>query len=122
MELCLGLSPMNFLDANATPIDIFTTTADLRPYSALLPVVALDNLYPPDKPTTAMLHYMRLTNQQNLEHADMANPRLLNEIIWFSVKGEVPIPGMARLPAFELMTAGMKPEEEIEAAEEDDDE
>lgn len=122
LEICLGLPPMNFLDANATPIDIFTTTADLRPYTAILPDVALDNLYPPDRPTTAMLRYMQLTAQQDLEHADMANPRQLNEIIWFSVKGDVPIPGIARLPAFELMTAGMKPEEEIEADEGDEDE
>lgn len=122
LEMCLGLPPMNFLDANATPIDIFTNTADLRPYTAVLPVVALDNLYPPDRPTTAMLKYMRLTDQQDLEHADMANARQLNEIIWFSVKGDAPIPGIARLPAFELMTTGMKPEEEIEADEGDEDE
>lgn len=120
IELCLGLPPMNFLDANATPIDIFTSTADLRPYTARLPAVALDNLYPPNRPTTAMLNYMRMTGRQDLEHADMANPRQLNEIIWFSVKGEIPIPGIARLPAFELMTAGMKPEEEIEAGEDDE--
>ena len=122
MELCLGLPPMNFLDANATPIDIFTTTADLRPYSARLPTVALDNLFPPEKPSIAMLDYMRLTDQQDLKHADMANPRVLNEIIWFSVKGEIPMPGIARLPAFELMTAGVKPESEEEEAEADEDE
>jgi len=122
LELCLGLPPMNFLDANATPIDIFTATPDLRPFKAQMPIVALDNLYPPAKPTAAMLKYMRLTDQQDLNHADMANPRQLNEIIWFSVKGEIPIPGIARLPAFELMTAGMKPEDEIEAAEDDEDE
>ena len=122
LEICLGLPPMNFLDANATRIDIFTTTADMRPFEAILPVVALDNLYPPDRPTTAMLNYMRLTDQQDLKRADMANPLQLNEIIWFSVKGSVPIPGIAQLPAFQLMTAGMKPEEEIETHEGDEDE
>ena len=120
LELCLGLAPMNFLDANATPIDIFTGTPDLRPYTAQMPVVALDNLYPPDKPSAAMLKFMRLTDAQDLAHADMANPRELNEIIWFSVKGEIPIPGIARLPVFELMTAGIKPEEDVEEDEEDE--
>ncbi len=125
MELCLGLPPMNFLDANATPIDIFTNTPDLRPFQAQLPNVALDNLFPPDNPSAAMLNFMRLTNQQDLKHADMANPRVLNEIIWFSVKGEIPMPQIARLPAFELMTAGVNPEdedeeEENEAEEEDE--
>ncbi|MEQ1604480.1 MAG: alkaline phosphatase family protein [Pyrinomonadaceae bacterium] len=122
IEICLGLPPMNFLDANATPIDIFTSTPDMRPFSAILPTVALDNLYPPDRPTTAMLEYMRLTDRQDLEHADMANPRELNEIIWFSVKGEVPMPGIARLPAFELMTAGVKAEDESEENEAEEDE
>lgn len=120
MELCLGIAPMNFLDANATPIDIFTQTADFRPYSAILPTVALDNLYPPDKPTTAMLNYMRLTDRQDLKHADMADPAELNEIIWFSVKSRVPMPGIARLPAFELLTAGVKPDkDEKDDADED---
>ncbi|HEV8592751.1 MAG TPA: hypothetical protein VGQ55_11660, partial [Pyrinomonadaceae bacterium] len=112
IEMCLGISPMNFLDANATPIDIFTANPDLTPFSAVLPTIALDNLYPPDNPSRAMLRYMELTNAQDLEHADMANPRQLNEIIWFSVKGEAPMPEIARLPAFELMIAGIKPDDD----------
>ena len=120
IEMCLGLPPMNFLDANATPIDIFGPSPDLRPYTAVLPTVALDNLFPPDKPTTAMLEFMRLTDRQDLRHADMADPAELNEIIWFSVKGEVPMPGIARLPAFELMTAGVKPSDDENEAEDDD--
>ncbi len=121
MELCLNLPPMNFLDANATPIDIFGRTPDLRPFTAQMPTVSLENLYPPDRPSAAMLRYMRLTDQQDLEHADMANARELNEIIWFSAKGEVPIPGIARLPAFELMTAGVAPDNEDEENEADED-
>jgi hypothetical protein len=121
LELCLGMPPMNFLDANATPIDIFTDRADLRPYEAQMPVVSLDNLYPPDRPTARMAYYMRLTDRQDLSHPDMANPRELNEIIWFSVKGDATMPGIARLPAFELMTAGIKPDsDEDEAGEEDE--
>jgi hypothetical protein len=108
MELCLGLEPMNFLDSHATPIDIFTDEANLDPYTAVLPAVSLDNLFPPERPSSAMLRFMELTNEQDLAHADMANPREMNEIIWFSVRGEEPMPGIARLPAFELMTAGMR--------------
>ena len=112
MELCLGMSPMNFLDANATPIDIFTANADLRPYSAAMPTVALDNLFPPDKPSAKMAYFMNMTERQDLSHPDMANPRELNEIIWFSVRSDAAMPVAMRLPAFELMTAGVKPEEE----------
>ncbi|MGI8811162.1 MAG: bifunctional YncE family protein/alkaline phosphatase family protein [Pyrinomonadaceae bacterium] len=108
IELCLGIAPMNFLDSNATPIDIFTSTPDFRPFSAELPTVALDNLRPPARPTQAMLRYMEITDSQDLRHADMADPRELNEAIWFSVRGGEPMPGIARLPAFDLMTVGLK--------------
>ena len=121
MELCLGIKPMNFLDANATPIDVFTDKADLTPYSAILPTVALDNLYPPENPPRAMLRYMEMTDEQNLRHADMANPRELNEIIWYSVRGEVPMPDIARLPAFDLMIAGIAPDEDDDELEVEDD-
>nr|MBA2737750.1 hypothetical protein [Pyrinomonadaceae bacterium] len=115
MEICLGLPPMNFLDANAAPIDIFTDQPDFTPYRASLPDVALDNLFPPKKVTAAMRRYMDLTDEQNLEYADMANPRRLNEIIWFSVRGEKsPMPEIARLPAFDLLTNGILAEDEDE--------
>ena len=115
---------MNFLDANATPIDIFGYKADLRPFTAEMPNIALDNLYPPENPSPKMAYFMNLTERQDLEHPDMANARQLNEIIWFSVKGEAQIPAIARLPAFELMTAGVNPdgdEKEDNEAEEDED-
>ncbi|MEP6787679.1 MAG: alkaline phosphatase family protein [Acidobacteriota bacterium] len=114
MELCLGIEPMNFLDANATPIDIFTGTANLEPYLAQLPNLALDNLFPPDRPTGKMAYYMDLTDRQDLSHPDMANPRELNEIIWFSVRGDLTMPVAEHLPVFDLMTAGIKLEKENE--------
>ncbi len=62
-----------------------------------------------------MRKYIELTDEQNLEYADMANPRQLNEIIWFSVRGEKSrLPEIARLPAFDLMTAGLVIEDEGE--------
>ena len=119
IEICLGIMPMNFLDAHAAPIDIFTATPDFSPYRAELPEVSLDNLFPPARPSQAMRRYMKLTDEQDLSHADMANARELNEIIWFSVKGDsMPMPEISRLPAFDVMTAGMKPEDEEEEGEE----
>jgi hypothetical protein len=109
IELCLGIEPMNFLDSNAVPIDVFTDKADLRPFTAVLPNVSLDNLFPPAQPSRAMLDYMRLTDKQDLSHNDMANPRELNEIIWFSVRGNEPMPQPTRLAAFELMQTGLRP-------------
>lgn len=119
METVLGIAPMNLLDATAPPIDIFTDAPDFTPYKALLPEVSLDNLVPPNKTTAEMREFMKLTDEQNLEHADMANPRTMNEIIWFSVRGaETAMPEIARLPAFDLMKAGMLIESEEKEREE----
>ncbi len=118
MEILLGIKPMNLLDATAAPIDIFQEQPDLKPYQAVLPTIALDNLYPPKKESAALREMMNLTAKQDLTHQDMANPGELNEIIWFSVRGEKSeVPTAAQLPAFDLMTTGLK--EEAKAEEEE---
>ncbi len=117
IELLLGMEPMNQLDATATPINIFRGEADLRPYKALLPNVALDNLVTPLPRDAATAYWMRRTEEQDLERADMADPEILNRIIWFSVKGNIPMPEIARLPAFDAMRLGLQEEHE-EIAEE----
>ena len=117
IELLLGIEPMNQLDATATPINIFRAEPDLRPYKVLLPNVTLDNLITPPPRDAAAAYWMRRTEEQNLERADMADPETLNRIIWFSVKGNIPMPEIARLPAFDAMRLGLQEEHE-EIAEE----
>ncbi|HEX5601725.1 MAG TPA: alkaline phosphatase family protein, partial [Pyrinomonadaceae bacterium] len=112
IELLLGIEPMNQLDATATPINIFRAEPDLRPYKVLLPNVALDNLVTPPPRDVATAYWMRLTEEQDLEHADMADPEILNRIIWFSVRGNTPMPSIARLPAFDAMRLGLQEERE----------
>lgn len=112
IELLLGIEPMNQLDATATPINIFRAEPDLRPYKALLPNLALDNLITPPPRDAATAYWMRRTEEQNLERADMADPEILNRIIWFSVKGDIPMPSIARLPAFDAMRLGLQEEHE----------
>ena len=55
-----------------------------------------------------MLEYMHLTDRQDLTHNDVADPRELNEIIWFSVRGEEPMPNADHLALFDLLRTGMK--------------
>ena len=117
IELLLGIEPMNQLDATATPINIFRAEADLRPYKALLPDVALDNLITPPARDASTAFWMQRTSEQDLAHADMADPEVLNRIIWFSVKGNTPMPSINRLPAFDAMRLGLQEERE-EIAEE----
>jgi len=112
IELLLGIEPMNQLDATATPIDIFRTEADLRPYKVLFPNVALDNLVTPPARDAATAYWMRRSEEQDLEHADMADPEILNRIIWFSVRGDSAMPSIARLPAFDAMRLGLQEERE----------
>ncbi|HEX3251446.1 MAG TPA: hypothetical protein VHS05_18570, partial [Pyrinomonadaceae bacterium] len=112
IELLLGIEPMNQLDATATPINIFRTEPDLRPYKALLPNVSLENLLTPAARDAATAYWMRLTDEQDLERADMADPEVLNRIIWFSVRGNVPMPDARRLPAFDAMRLGLREERE----------
>ncbi len=108
MEILLGIEPMNLLDATSAPIDIFQTEADLTPFKAVLPNVALDNLYPPERTSATMRSFMKLTAEQDLAHQDMADPQALNEIIWFSVRGKKEkMPQARSFPAFDLMTAGI---------------
>ena len=112
IELLLGIEPMNQLDATATPIVIFRTEADLRPYKALLPNVALDNLITPPARDAATAYWMQRTDEQDLAHADMADADVLNRIIWFSVRGNTPMPKINSLPAFDAMRLGLQEERE----------
>ena len=82
----------------------------------LLPNVALDNLITRQPRDVATAYWMRLTEEQDLERADMADPETLNRIIWFSVRGNVPMPSIARLPAFDAMRLGLQEEREEVAA------
>ena len=112
IELLLGIAPMNQLDATATPINIFRSQPDLTPYKAVLPMVAFDNLLNPPARDAATAYWMKRTEEQDLAHADMAEPEILNEIIWFSVRGNAPMPAISRLPAFDALRFGLKEERE----------
>lgn len=112
IELLLGIEPMNQLDATASPINIFRAEPDLRPYKAVLPTVDLENLLTPPPRDAATAYWMRRTEEQDMAHADMADPEILNRIIWFSVKGNIPMPEISRLPAFDAMRLGLQEERE----------
>lgn len=113
MEMLLGIAPMNQRDATAVPIDIFRAQPDLRPYSLMLPNVALDNLLTPPARDAQTAYWMRRTLEQDMTHQDMADPLTLNQIIWFSVRGRQPAPAVSRLPVFDAMRLGL-PSTELE--------
>ncbi|MEP6707999.1 MAG: beta-propeller fold lactonase family protein [Pyrinomonadaceae bacterium] len=116
IELLLGIAPMNQLDGTAVPMNIFRAEADLRPYEAQLPNVDLDNLITPRARDAATAYWMKRTAEQNMSHADMADPATLNQIIWYSVRGNQPMPAISRLPAFDVMRLGLEEREEVARA------
>ena len=104
MELLLGISPMNQLDASASPIDIFESQPDSAPYKAVVPDIALDNLLVRPSADRETARWIRESERQDFTSADVANPEILNRILWFSVRGNnEPYPTVAHMPAFDLM-------------------
>ncbi len=122
IEMLLGIAPMNQLDASAIPMDIFQEMPDLTPYKAVLPTIAADNLmtHKPKDKTTA--EWMKKSNRQNFAHADMADPKVLNAVIWFACTGNgSSVPQTAQLPAFEAMRLGIAQLDDDESASKKDD-
>ena len=104
MELLLGISPMNQLDASASPIDIFQAQPDLTPYKAVVPDMALNNLLVQPSADRETARWIRESERQDFTSADVANPEILNRILWFSVRGNnETYPTVAHMPAFDLM-------------------
>jgi hypothetical protein len=51
---------------------------------------------------------MKKSKEQNFAHADLADPKVLNAVIWFACKGnESAVPEAAQLPAYEAMRLGI---------------
>jgi YVTN family beta-propeller protein len=108
MEMLLGISPMNQLDASAVPMDVFGETPDLTPYKAVLPSIAADNLMTHKPKDKAAAEWMKKSMQQNFAHADLADPNVLNAVIWFACKGNgSAVPASAVLPAVQAMRLGI---------------
>jgi hypothetical protein len=106
--MLLGIGPMNQLDASAVPMDIFQATPDLTPYKAVLPSISADNLMTEKPKDKATAEWMKKSNRQNFAHADMADPKVLNAVIWFACTGSGSnIPQTAQLPAYQAMRLGI---------------
>lgn len=109
MELLLGLPPMNALDANAVPMDIFQDKPDLRPYRAILPRVAAGNLLVAPPQTAREAAMVRWCQAMNLAHADLEDADALNAIIWYATCGSHrPPPAQSPdLPVFAALAQGV---------------
>jgi YVTN family beta-propeller protein len=91
MELILGLHPMTQFDAGARPMhSAFQAAADLSPYTAEKPRVALDERNPAASPTAAR------SSRLDFSQEDLADDDELNDILWLAVRGTPAPPAPTR--------------------------
>jgi hypothetical protein len=92
MELILGLKPMSQFDAVAAPmLNAFQPQPDLRPYRAEPARVSLQDR------NTQSAWGSGLSGKMDFSREDAVDDRLLNEVVWHSVKGpDAPMPAPAR--------------------------
>jgi YVTN family beta-propeller protein len=92
MELILGLPPLSQCDASAPPLyAAFQPAPSPRPFSALPPRIAIDEKNVESAPGAAASATLDLSGE------DRIPMRLMNEILWASVRGpNVPMPPPVR--------------------------
>lgn len=94
IEQILGLPPMNIQDAIAgTMSDCFGEKPDLTPYKALPNNIPLDEMTAPVSSLSGKtLHFAKKSMLPEFDGVDSGNDDLLNRILWFAAKGDVPYP------------------------------
>ncbi|MHB8838400.1 MAG: bifunctional YncE family protein/alkaline phosphatase family protein [Gemmatimonadaceae bacterium] len=101
IEEILGLGSLSQFDHFGQPLhDIWRKDPDLRPYTAIVPAVNLDEINP--RNTRDARESARL----DLRFEDIVDEELFNHILWRTIKGDaVPYPGTRRMPLLELARA-----------------
>jgi len=96
IEEILGLGTMSQFDHYGRPLrEIWESTPDLAPYTALRSSIPLDQKNPP---RTALAE---ASKKLRLDKVDMADENLFNHILWSAIKGDTPYPGATRMSALE---------------------
>ncbi|MGQ0714368.1 MAG: bifunctional YncE family protein/alkaline phosphatase family protein [Gemmatimonadaceae bacterium] len=101
IEEILGLGSLSQFDYYGRPLrDVWMEAPDLRPYTALIPDVPLDERNP------AQGRGARESELLDLTFEDVAEEDLFNQILWRAIKGEnVAFPGVTRMSALEWKRA-----------------
>ena len=100
IEQILGIPPMNAIDATALPMfDAFAGTFNNAPFTFLKNNIPLDEM---NKNAVTLngnaKKFTILSSSPQFDHIDKGDDDLLNRIIWYSVKGDVPYPKGNTLP------------------------
>ncbi|HVX39906.1 MAG TPA: bifunctional YncE family protein/alkaline phosphatase family protein [Gemmatimonadaceae bacterium] len=102
IEEILGLASMSQFDYFGRPLrDIWASSADLTPYSAITPTQSLDDMNP--RGTRGA----RASAKLDLDVEDEVNDDVGNRILWEAIKGpKAPYPGTTRMSAREARIGG----------------
>ena len=96
IEDILGLGRMSQFDHYGRPLtEIWESTPDLTPYSALTPSVSLKEVNPK---RGAMAE---ASKKLTLKVEDTSDDDLFNRILWTTIKGDTPYPGTRRMSALD---------------------
>ena len=107
MELILGLPPMSQYDAAAVPLyECFTSTPDLRPYTAKPANIDLE------RRNVAVNESSIRSEAFNFMKEDAAPDLDLNEVIWKSIKGEASIMPAPKRSAFVILEKKKKDDDD----------
>jgi hypothetical protein len=96
IEDILGLGRMSQFDHYGRPLrEIWETTPDLRPYTALTPAVPLSEVNP------KMGAMAEASKKLTVKKEDTSDDDLFNRILWTTIKGDKPYPGTRRMSTLE---------------------
>jgi len=94
IEQILGLPPMNIQDAIANPMaNCFGSTPDRTPYKAIPNKIPIDEMNPQLISLKGnALYFAEKSMLPEFDGVDAGNDDLLNRILWFAAKGDIPYP------------------------------
>jgi hypothetical protein len=94
IEQILGLPPMNIQDAIAnTMADCFGNIPDITPYRAVPNNIPIDEMNPQLLSLSGKaLHFAKKSMLPEFSGVDAGNDDLLNRILWYTAKANIPYP------------------------------
>jgi len=100
IEDILGLGRMSQFDHYGRPLrEIWETTPDLSPYTALIPAVPLNEVNPKQGAMAEM------SKKLTVKKEDTSDDDLFNRILWRTIKGDQQYPGTRRMSTLDAAVA-----------------